>query len=164
MRSKSRVFLLLVALPACEDRGVPDRFHVRGQAAETVGDLEISCRLDLVYERTGFVNDPEHGRVIRVEWGGDAQRTVLAPDGSGISLAPFMHSPDGQVHRFEGGRIEIVSPINLESGVPFYVELGRLAGRLTGDGHGTGQWACAPFEVRGDSVGTIVGTWTLEPL
>ena len=166
MRSASRLSLLLaLVFAACEDHNeVPDDFRVRGQAEGTVDTLQITCRLDLTYERKGFVNDPEHGRVIRVEWGGDAERTVLAEDGSGISLAPFMHSPDGQVHLLDDDRIEIVSPINFESGVPFYVELGRLAGRLLPGGRAHGRWSCAPFEVRGDSIGTVVGTWMLEPM
>ena len=144
---------------------LPASFRIEGCAAGDVGSLSITCDLEWSFETTGPPS-PVPGGVSRVpvRWGGHAQRTVLEPDGSGISLAPDLFSPDSYVLIFPGNAIEIVTPASVDDPTPFYRELGTLRGTIRGDGWGSGTWRCGPFETRGDDTGIVDGIWILSPL
>lgn len=148
-------------------------FHVAGESATQEGDLSISCRFEWLYEVSGRPRElPDGSREVPVQWGGDAQRTILLPDGSGLSLWPTLFSPESQVILAEDGGIELVDQVNLDAPSPFYQALGRLEGTLEETGNGSGSWACAPFGPGAapeggpveDTVGVAVGTWSLTPI
>lgn len=145
------------------DEPVPHAFRVSGQADGTVGELDISCRLTLDYDDTGRFWDSTGVHVKEVRMGGDAQRTVLGRDSSGISLWPDLFSLEDRVRILGHDSVEIVSPASLGTDVPFYQGLGRLAGHLEGGGRAAGTWSCGPFDTRGDTVGVVEGTWQMAP-
>lgn len=177
MRLSSALRVLLFAtLPALsagcgDDALAPDGpelapyFRIEGHAAGAVGTLDITCRFEWLFEPAGDPTPlPEAVVRVPVRWGGDARRTVLLPDGSGISLWPDLFSPDSYALLLPDDSIEIVSPASVGDATPFYRELGVLAGSLREDGTATGTWRCAPFNTRGDDTGTVEGDWVLTPV
>lgn len=176
------VVVFLVQVVACGDgaeeqtighQPLPASFRVEGESAVQAGDLSISCRFEWLYEVTGRPTVRDDGkREVPVQWGGDAQRTVLLPDGSGLSLWPHLFSPESYVLLDDAGGIELVSEVDLASPSAFYRELGRLQGTLAASGDGEGAWTCAPFGPGAapegapveDTTGVAAGVWFLTPL
>ena len=149
------VLVVGVVSVACEDEMVvvagedhfplPRFFHVEASATGT-HDLSITCRFEWGYEVNGTPTLlADGGRRVPVRWGGDAQRTILLPDGSGISLWPHLLAPESHVILGGDGSVELITPVNLEDASPFYQGLRQITGSLEADGTGEGTWTCAPF-------------------
>ncbi len=165
------VLAVLAAVAACSEGMGPDEpafepaavYSLRGQASGTVAGLSIQCAMDLVFEWNG-ASRLETGLVYVTAGGGDIERVVLDADGNGISVAPFLYSPENLVRVLDDGGLELTTPVNLGTGVPFYEAIGRMTGHVTGPGAAAGTWTCAPFDIPQDSVGAVPGTWKMEPL
>lgn len=162
---------LLLVSQACQDspttfteEDLPVSFLFTGHAQGQVGDRSISCQLEWSFERKQRGRKDREGRLVfSAEYGGSAGRTVLMPDGEGVSLWPHLHCPDCQIRLWAGDSLEVFSELNAESETPVYVGIGSLKGRLTGSGSGVGTWKCGPLMTRGDDAGEVEGSWVIEP-
>ena len=172
-----RPFLLTAILAAaCGDRHpvepanapvLPPRLHLVGEASgEDASGRTASCQLDLMIELKG---PPRRvGTTFEYEGthGGDVNRTVLAPDGSGLSFWADVYWPSTVVRLLPGNRVELVLGdtvrVKTESG-RFWQEIALLRGMMQGTGSGAGAWTCAPFDIdQGGYVDTslaVAGSW-----
>ncbi len=169
--SVGAIALVLAAAAACgSDPTLPEettfrppaQYTLRGEATGTAGSLTIQCAMDMVFTWDGSERLEASGRVYVTEGGGDVARDVLQPDGSGMSLKPFLFSRENHIRLLGGDSLELVTPINVGTGVPFYEAIGHMTGHVSGPSSAEGTWTCAPFDIPQDSVGSVVGTWRLE--
>lgn len=158
-----------LSLWACDGTGTdPEQFRpppayvVMGEAGGAVGALTIDCAFELAFEWDG-AERLETGRVYVASGGGEAERRVLRPDGSGLSFAPTLVLEEHHLRLLGGDSLVLESLVDLETGVPFYEGIGRMPGVVTGPHTAQGSWSCAPVDAGGDSVGVVAGSWRLEP-
>lgn len=143
-----------------------ERFHLVGEAhgsdpAGRTADCEMHLTIELHEETRRDAALVESAGV----YGGHLARTVLEPDGSGISLMPSVFG-DAVVTLILPDSLELLFPGNAGSGSRFWEALALLAGTWH-DGAGAGAWTCAPFDIyEGGWVDTVLvaqGTWRIEP-
>ncbi len=142
----------------------PARYRVQATAGGVDAGLRIDCALDLVFEWTGLERLEQSGRVYVSSGGGEAERAVTRPDGTGLAFMPLLVVEEHFLRMRPGGAIVLESPVDVDTGVPFYLGLGRMEGVVTGPSTAEGTWSCAPLESPADPVGTVQGTWTLAPV
>lgn len=159
---------MLVATAGCSSSTEPElfqppaRYTVTGQASGTNGGFTVSCTMDLVFEWDGLER-LETGRVYVTSGGGEVERTIERPDGSGLVFTPFLFSEDNHVRLLAGDSIALQTPVNLETDIPFYEGIGDMRGRITGPGTAEGTWTCGELEIDEDGAGPAEGTWKLAP-
>lgn len=168
-----RVLLATIILGACADSPagpdpvrLPERLHLVAEARSTEPDgRSVECSLDLHYRLTSEARDVGDFVEYQAEMGGEAQRTALNPDGSGVAFFADVGALPGEVVVRVVARDSVELHIEKSKTVkePFWREFGLFAGRLDGEGRGSGRWTCSPLTVRGDTVLTAVGRWELAP-
>ncbi|UCG62352.1 MAG: hypothetical protein JSV52_03440 [Candidatus Zixiibacteriota bacterium] len=143
----SRVFLVAGSVSGEDD----------GKTIECYCDL----RIELSEEPDGSV-----GRTYEGSYGGGLGRTVLADDGSGISLHPDVAGVV-LVRILSVDSVELYFPANEGEESRFWANLVRFGGSWTDDSHWVGDWRCAPFDIYEggwvDTVGTVSGKWSIIP-
>jgi len=142
----------------------PQNFFVNAGAVGEDQDLSIDCWYSIVVD-LGHPAELELGKEYAGSFSGEARRTVLAQDGSGISLMPLV-AGEIIVQVLSQDSIELYIPINEGSGSRFWENLALFKGRRSGDGLWEGQWNCAPFDLNEggwvDTVGIAVGNWKID--
>lgn len=138
------------------------RYTVTGEASGTNGDVTVSCTMDLAFEWDGMVR-LETGQVYVTTGGGDVERTIERPDGTGLVFSPFLFSEDNHVRLVGADSIALQTPENFDTGVPFYDGIGDMRGRITGPGSAEGTWTCGQLEIDEDRAGSVQGTWRMAP-
>lgn len=170
---RRRPSLLCLALLAACDRSasaplpppdLPARMHLEATAEGLVGDLTITCAVDWVVQMTREWSYYEGA------FGGDIRRTVLEPSEAGIEFWGEAYS-EARLQFGPGGAVSLVSYVN---GAPapavtdsrFWEGVRRFDGALTdgGDALAAGTWQCRPMDARGDTIGTVPGSWRLTAL
>jgi hypothetical protein len=167
--------LLLVAF-ACEGSSgpsptptldLPQLFRLTGHASGTSsGGLNIDCYVDLGIELTEELRRDAELVEYAGRLGGEAGRSVLAWDGSGLG---FFADLAGQAvaRRFAPDSFELELPRSRESESRFWRGIGFFAGTLAPRAPWAGLWQCAPFDITEggyvDTSGIAVGTWRIEP-
>jgi hypothetical protein len=163
-------------LPACNDEGdggpielpMPMFFELNASASAEDGDLSVTCALGFVVEITGEVSRTREVVEYIATMGGEAERDLRRPDGSGVILSAFAHYPRLQVLHILPNRVQLVSldfpPNGPSTGSRFWDELRFFDGVLAADRSISGEWLCAPLDVEqggieDDSV-FAEGTWT----
>ncbi len=139
----------------------PGMFALTGTAEGMHGEFSIECALDLRFEVIQGDREASSGLLI-AQGGGEALRTVLDPEGAGIGLRPDLYSPAAEVHLLPGDSVEFVTPLNQDTGVPFYDSLAVMRGHRTASG-AEGTWSCGPFLTRDDTAGVVTGPWEIRP-
>lgn len=168
-------------LAACDDDGgrsapaeppLPASFvlHAVGHAEQD--DLTVDCSLEFIVEIAGEVSRTRDVVEYIGTMGGEAIRTLLRPDGSGVSLRADAFYPRLQVLHLLPDRVHLVSldfpPDGPSTGSRFWDELRFFDGNLGADGTIEGEWLCAPLDteqggINDDSV-FAEGTWFTEEL
>jgi len=181
MSSRARAFLgaLLLLLAGCggdsptelqgPPRPLPARFQLLGTASAVEADgTSISCNFELIFELTG--NPRESPGVLEYDGagGGGLTRTIFDATGRGISLQPDAYAAV-VVRSLAPNRIEITTPISVNSESRFWRELSHLEGTFDSPQDvATGSWNCAPFDISSggymDTKYTARGSWTLLPV
>lgn len=157
--------LVSFLLPGCsdEDRSIPRSFTIVGEALGQLDTLTIDCECFLIVE---LDEKPGSGfGEFTGTHGGSFRRTVLNPDGSGISLEPDVFG-DVILRLYKPDSLEVIFPANEGSESSFWRNVARFPGRRGSGEHGAGEWTCAPFDIwEGgwvDTVGIAVGSWRIE--
>ena len=152
-----------VTVPAATVFEPAARFTLRGEAEGTAASLAIRCAMDLAFTWDGSERLETGGPVYVTMGGGEVVREIEQEDGTGLSIAPLLFSPENHIRLLPGDRVELSTPANIGTGVPFYESIGLMSGRVTGRSSAEGSWTCAPFGSPQDSVGAVQGTWRLGP-
>lgn len=140
----------------------PARYTVTGEASGTNAGITVSCTMDLVFEWTGLVR-LETAQVYVVSGGGEVERSIRRPDGSGLVFAPTLFIEESHVRLLGSDSIALQTPADLETGIPFYEGIGDMRGRVTGPGTAEGTWTCGQLDIDEDRAGSVPGTWRLAP-
>jgi hypothetical protein len=149
----------------CSDPGaspttsrLPALFYFTAEANS--GDT-ISCHLAYIYQVT---SEREAGPAVEYigNFGGEAYRAHLAPDGSGEA---FWADVGGEflVKLLPGDSIELGYLRILPTGESrFWDRQALFAGRMGETALASGTWSCEPLDVRSDTTGIVAGTWTIQ--
>lgn len=169
--SNMRLFLLALAMfaqlacttdPSGPEVTFPARMRLEATAAGTADGREIKCRIDFIVELAPA------GSAAWASAGGDAYRESLDGTGAGIAFWADAYYPDVRLAYPAGS---IFALIGYQDGAPiapvtdsrFWDELRAFHGRPGPSPElASGPWACRPMDTRGDSLGTVLGTWTLH--
>lgn len=161
--------LVVASLAACTaDLADPEFFEpptlytVTGEASGSNGGFTVTCTMDLVFEWNGHER-LEVGRVYVTRGGGEVERTIERPDGSGLVFTPFLFSDENHVRVLGADSVALETPENRDTGIPFYDGLARMEGRVTGPGRAEGTWTCGQLDIDEDGAGAVEGTWRLAP-
>ncbi len=165
-------------LGGCSDRGstapeslpppLPVSFHVRGEAAGTDAcGGTAQCTFHIIVELAGEPRQTPTGRVYARRMGGEASRTVLAPDGSGFAFFADVFWPDVEARLLAPDGIELqIGPDEPTEPSRFWRNVQRLAGTRNSQIAGAGPWVCAPFDIwEGGYVDTVTiaqGNWSID--
>jgi hypothetical protein len=142
---------------------LPSSMTLRASAAAVVDGLSIRCRITFA-----AMLDPAHNGQ-RGTMGGEIERTVLSPDGSGVAFFGDAYYPDLRITIAGDGRARLESYRNGQPDRPtgesrFWDALNSLDGVYDGTTRSiSGRWTCRPLDGRGDTTGDVTGTWTLQP-
>jgi hypothetical protein len=155
--------------PQGPPRPLPARFQLLGAATAVEADgTSISCDFELVFELKG--NPRESPGVLEYDGagGGGLRRTIFDATGHGISLQPDAYA-EAVVRSLAPDRIEITTPISVNSESRFWRELSHLVGTFDSPRNiATGTWNCAPFDINSggytDTKYTVRGSWSLTPV
>ncbi len=162
------VFLICLLVASCslvtnsEDKRVEFPVHaaLTGEAQGSAEGLNIECSIHFLIER--LADEERMNDEIFATMGGEASRTALDEQGEGIGfLADAFDSV--RITFPNPDEIIISSRIFKPSGESrFWDELLRFEGMALAEGQWAGTWKCFPLDTRGDSVGIVKGTWTIE--
>jgi hypothetical protein len=129
---------------------LPMFFQLQATAATQQDDLSVECRLGFNVEISGEVSRTDEVVEYLATMGGDAQRILLRPDGSGVNLWANAFYPRLQVLHLLPNRVQLVSldfpPDSPPSGSRFWDELRFFDGFIGADGTIEGEWLCAPLD------------------
>lgn len=176
MTGGAAVMLLVAACdgghsPAAEPPALPElSFWLRARAETTADSFTVTCALDYIVEIAGEVSRSNEVVEYVGTMGGEASRTILAADQSGVSFVADAFS-EIQVLLFVPDRVQI-DLINVPPNPPgvvsrFWDEQHRFEGVLAGNTI-EGEWTCAPLDteiggINDDSI-FAVGAWFTEPV
>jgi hypothetical protein len=164
----------MALLPGCHDDDggpaelrLPTFFELNATASAAEGDLTVECALGFVVEISGEVSRTSEIVEYLAVMGGEAERLLQRPDGSGVILSAFAHYPRLQVLHILPDRVQLVSldfpPDGPSTGSRFWDELRFFDGVLDEDGTITGEWLCAPLDVEQGGINDdsvfAEGTW-----
>jgi hypothetical protein len=166
----ARITILLssLALAACSSSPtapssrLPANVRLQASASGTAGQLSITCQLDF----TGTLEDA--GGSYRGTLGGEAVRTVLLPDGSGMAFSADAFYPEIRIAFARSGRARLQAFLNGSPWAPegisrFWDALLTFDGTYDAGAQSiSGTWTCRPLDTRGDDLGDVTGTWTLR--
>ena len=141
---------------------LPQSFKIEGTAIGQADDLTIECLCDLLIELDPEVVEQNGTKIYEGIHGGHFSRKVVDQTGAGIALVPDVFG-DIMITQSADGEMSFTFPANTNTGSRFWDSLGQFNGSLTGNVT-TGTWTCAPFDIREDSTGIAMGTWTLIAL
>lgn len=112
--------------------------------------LSVDCSLGFIVEISGEVSRTPEVVEYVATMGGDANRSLLRPDGSGVAFRANAFFPRLQVLHLLPDRVQLVSldfpPDGPSSGSRFWDELRFFDGFLNADGSIEGEWLCAPLD------------------
>lgn len=147
-------------LAACEEGNggrrnepapLPLFFHLSATASAVGDGLTVECALGFNVEISGEVSRTSEVVEYIATMGGDARRTLLRSDGSGVDLWADAHYPRLQVLHILPNRVQLVSldfpPDGPSTGSRFWDELRFFDGFIDGNGVIDGEWLCAPLDV-----------------
>ena len=174
----SRFFLalsLLVTLFACDDdpvatprvRTLPAQFRMIADASTKSDGINLTCKLDFLFELKNETLRTESRVVYKGTSGGPALRSLLDDEGAG-----FVFNADtfGEVEvdlNTLTGEAAILIPINDTSPNRFWKEQARFDAVFDANGNATGSWVCAPLDIdQGgykDTTITANGTFQIAP-
>ena len=144
-------------------------FWLRASAETQVNDVTVECSLDYLVDIAGEVARTDDVVEYVGTMGGEARRSLLNPDQSGVAIMADAFS-EVQVLLLVPDRVQI-NQINLPPDPPgassrFWDEQRRFDGQLGPGDLMTGEWVCAPLDTE---IGGIVddtisadGVWYSE--
>lgn len=146
---------------------LPLFFRLEGSASLQAGEQALDCHIDFIVELAGETARTNAYVEYVGTMGGEAGRSVLNPDGSGIGLVGDAFS-EVRVRLTFPDRV-VIEAINLPPGEThdppsFFEELTRFEGMLAPAELISGEWLCAPFFTRGDEVLFADGLWFTETI
>jgi hypothetical protein len=169
-----------LALAACDGGGagapaaspLPTLFALHAVGHAEQADLTVDCSLDFIVEVSGEVSRTSDVIEYVATMGGEAIRTLLRPDGSGVSLRADAFYPRMQVLHLLPDRVQLVSldfpPDGPPTGSRFWDELRFFDGAIDRDGVISGDWLCAPLDTAqggiDDDTVFAEGTWETTTL
>lgn len=146
---------------------LPQFFHLSATAAAEQDGLTANCSIGFNVEIAGEVSRTNDVVEYVGTMGGDARRTLLRPDGSGVDLWADAHYPNLQVLHLLPDRVQLVSldfpPDAPPSGSRFWDELRFFDGFIDANSVISGGWLCAPLDIEqggiDDDTVFAEGTW-----
>ena len=153
---------------AWSSRSTPRRLcSINAVASAEEGDLSVNCSIGFVVEITGEVSRTKEVVEYIAVMGGEAERDLRRPDGSGVVLSAFAYYPQLQVLHILPNRVQLVSldfpPDGPSTGSRFWDELRFFDGVLEADRSISGEWLCAPLDVEQGGINDdsvfADGTW-----
>jgi len=147
---------------------LPSSFRVRGEASGTDAyGGTADCYFFIIIELEGEPRQTPTGVEYLGRMGGEAGRTVLAPDGSGFAFFADVFWPDVKARLHSPDSIELViGPEDPNEPSRFWRNFQILSGTRSQQSAGSGPWICAPFDIyEGGYVDTVTiaeGTWHIE--
>lgn len=129
---------------------LPTFFRLDATAFAQQNDLTVNCGIDFLVDISGEISRTPTVVEYIATMGGQAQRSLLRPDGSGIAFSADAFYPRLQVLHLLPNRVQLVSldnpPGSPPSGSRFWDELRLFDGFLNADGTIEGEWVCAPLD------------------
>lgn len=151
------------ATAVVEVPALPPQMRLEAHASGMSDGHEITCELDFV------VNMTRDGDGYTGEFGGEIHRISLDATQAGIEFWGQAHT-EARIRFGDGGRVSLVSyrggaPMPVVTDSRFWEGIRRFDGVvLSGVAVAGGTWQCAPMDARGDTFGTLTGTWHLIPM
>ncbi len=146
---------------------LPLFFHLDATASTVENGLTVDCGLGFIVEISGEVSRTPDVVEYIATMGGDARRSLLHSDGSGVALWADAFYPRMQVLHLLPNRVQLVSldfpPDDPPSGSRFWDELRFFDGFIDANGVIEGDWLCAPLDAEQggimDDTVFAEGTW-----
>lgn len=151
------------ATEVVEVADLPPQMLLEAEASGTSNGHEITCELNFILTMS------RDGDGYTGEFGGEIHRTSLDATQAGIEFWGQAHT-EARIRFGDGGRISLVSyregaPMPVVTDSRFWEGIRRFDGVvLSGVAVAGGTWQCAPMDSRGDTFGTLTGSWQLHPI